>query len=186
MKGVHFNMVIASSEKCNLVSREKDDFEWYWYWLNNGDWRNTDAPWEITHPNEKEEIRELFLKSIDEERNGIKSRVWIESNNTRIGSLNAYGFKKETKSIKIGIGIYESQYRGLGIAQSALKLWMKYFFENLDITRLELETYDFNKPMIRVAEKIGLKLDKVEMNIREWNDLMVDKYYFSINKNEYK
>lgn len=83
-KGVLFNMVIASSEKCNLVSREKDDFEWYW--LNNGDWRNTDAPWEITLPSEKEEIRELFLKSIDDERNGIKSRVWVESNNTRIST----------------------------------------------------------------------------------------------------
>jgi len=178
-------MVIAKSEKCSLVSRQLEDFDWFWYWLNNGDWRDTDAPWEITLPEEKENIKNAFIKGIIKENFGIKTRVWIVTNEMKIGSLNAYGFNKEKKSVKIGIGIYKPEYRGLRIAQSALNLWIKYYFENFDITRIELETYNFNIPMIKTAEKIGFILGKIQNNIREWNNNKIDKYYYYMEK-EYK
>ncbi|PIQ23442.1 hypothetical protein COW36_09365 [bacterium (Candidatus Blackallbacteria) CG17_big_fil_post_rev_8_21_14_2_50_48_46] len=175
-------MIIANSDICKIVTRQKNDFEWYWYWLNNGDWRTTDAPWEITSPNEKEEIKTVFNKGIDNEITGLRTRVWIESNNLRIGSLNCYGLNIEKKSVKIGIGIYEPEYRGLGIAKTAIKLWVKYIFENFDILRIELETYDFNISMIKVAEKTGFKLEKIENNFIEWKDNKIDKYFFYINR----
>lgn len=175
-------MIIANSDKCKLIARKIDDFDWYWFWLNNGDWRNTDAPWEITLPTEKEEIKNAFIKAINKENEGMKTRVWIVSNKIKIGSLNSYGFNKEKKSVKIGIGIYEPEYRGLGIAQSALKLWIKYYFENYDILRIELDTYSFNIPMIKTAEKTGFKLDKIENNVREWNNNKVHKYFYYLKK----
>lgn len=173
-------MIIAKSDKCELITRKIEDFDWYWYWLNNGDWRNTDTPWEITLPTEKEEIKNAFERGINRENEGMKTRVWIAANNKKIGSLNSYGIKKEKNSIKIGIGIYESKYRGLGIAQSALKLWINYYFENFDISRIELDTYSFNIPMIKTAEKIGFKLEKIEKNIREWKNNKIDKYFYYI------
>ena len=54
----------------------------------------------------------------------------------------------------------------------------------MDLLRIELDTYDFNKPMLRTAEKIGLKLEKIEKNIREWNNNKIDKHRFYIKKDE--
>jgi len=94
-------MVIAEGVLCRLLTRTKDDWYWYWYWywLNNGDWRNTDAPWEVILQDDEDSMKAAFYKGVEREESSIKTRVWIESNNKRIGSLNCYAFNKTEKHL---------------------------------------------------------------------------------------
>lgn len=56
---------------------------------------------------------------------------------------------------EIGIDIPEDEYGGKGIGQEVLTLWIEYLFNKRSFTRLGFETWQGNKGMIRLGEKLG-------------------------------
>ena len=160
-------MTIVGS-KCVLKTRTVSDFEWFWFWQNNGEWRNFDAPWEYQNIGSKEKIFEKYIKRVGKENLGGFNRLWIAVNDKKIGSVSAYN-DINGNSIKIGIGIYDDKYQNKGIGTEALNLWMYYLFSK-KYHKLGLDTYTFNERMIKVAEGTGFKLEGTEREIRKWNN----------------
>jgi RimJ/RimL family protein N-acetyltransferase len=85
-----------------------------------------------------------------------------------------------------GILIGEKEEWSKGYGTEAMRLLIKYAFEELGLHRLELMTFTFNKRGLRVWEKCGFKKEgimrKARLSDGEWHDLI----FFSLLEDEYE
>jgi RimJ/RimL family protein N-acetyltransferase len=85
-----------------------------------------------------------------------------------------------------GILIGEKEEWSKGYGTEAMRLLIKYAFEDLGLHRLELMTFDFNRRGMRVWEKCGFKKEgimrKARLSDGEWHDLI----FFSLLEDEYE
>jgi len=76
-----------------------------------------------------------------------------------IGSVGADNFRiGKTHRVEIGYWLARA-YRGQGLGSDALGVFVRYAFNNLEVTRLTAHTLDFNVASARILEKNGFKLE---------------------------
>jgi len=179
--------IIVSSELLILRDARESDIDSYVKWMNEGEWKEYDAPWEkgiMDLPNE--EIKVRFLQLYLSEREEPRRRVIIaDKNDEPIGWINRYYKDKYEDTWLIGIDICEDEYLGKGYGTECLKLWIDYLFANSQIENLGLKTYSFNDRMIRVAEKLGLEKRETESNFVEWKEMELDRVFYSIDRDKW-
>lgn len=79
-----------------------------------------------------------------------------------VGLVTLAWESKETHWPLAGVVIYDDTFWGRGVGFEALGLWTDYLFENLpDIVRMDLRTWSGNVGMMRLAEKLGYRLEAV-------------------------
>ncbi len=95
-----------------------------------------------------------------------------------IGQVSWYWKSKETKWMEIGIIIFNENYWSKGIGFIALKMWIdKLFSERDDIVRLGLTTWSGNTGMVKLSEKLGLKLEAKYRKAR----IVAGEYFDSVS-----
>jgi RimJ/RimL family protein N-acetyltransferase len=62
-----------------------------------------------------------------------------------------------SRSAILGIGIYDPSKWGKGYGQESLNLILGFAFQNLNLNRVELDTFDFNKRAQECYQKVGFK-----------------------------
>jgi len=65
----------------------------------------------------------------------------------------------------VGIGLGERDYWGKGYGSDAMRLILRYAFQELNLARVSLEAFAHNTRAIRSYEKTGFKLEGVQ---RQW------------------
>ncbi len=141
---------------------------------------------EFNGPYFEKQTEEELMQEIENLRNDIAQGVskdhilMIADSNTDelIGQVSWYWKSKETKWMEIGIIIFNENYWNKGIGFTALKMWIdKLFSERDDIVRLGLTTWSGNTGMVKLSEKLGLKL---EANYRKAR-IVAGDYYDSVS-----
>jgi len=176
--------VIISSESVILRDAKESDLDNYVKWMNEGEWKEFDAPWEkrITDLPE-EEIKVRFIELYLSEREEPRRRVIIaDKNDVPIGWMNRYNKDKYENTWLVGIDICEDGYLGKGYGTECLRLWMDYLFNNSNKENIGLKTYSFNDRMMRVAEKLGLEQRGIEPDIIEWKGERLDRLFYSMDR----
>ena len=79
------------------------------------------------------------------------------------------------KNIEIGYFIGEP-YWGKGIATEACKLICKYVEEQMDVVRIEANTFQHNKASMRVLQKNGFYLEAIRQKAIIKNNVLLDEY----------
>lgn len=109
------------------------------------------------------------------------SNKWViadKINNTLIGEVSWYWKSQETSWMEIGIVIFNEDYWGKGIGYEALQLWIDAVFEmHPQLIRIGLTTWSGNERMMKLSEKLGMKLEACYRNAR----IVDGKYYDSIS-----
>jgi RimJ/RimL family protein N-acetyltransferase len=72
-----------------------------------------------------------------------------------IGNCGLHRPDWRNRSALFGIGIGDKAYWGRGYGTDATRVLMGYAFGELNLNRVELEVYDFNKRAFRSYEKVG-------------------------------
>lgn len=103
---------------------------------------------------EKEWLENLY-RSQDEVVMGIV----IKDGDILIGNCGLHQIDWVSRSAIFGIIIGEKEYQDKGYGTEAVLLMLKYAFEILNLNRVELTVYDFNKRAIRCYEKAGFILE---------------------------
>jgi RimJ/RimL family protein N-acetyltransferase len=168
--------IIASNIK--LRDWISDDIEVYKYWLEpQHEWHNLDGPYyKITLLQADQTIIELSRLIHNNSFPEPRTRLVIADNksNTLIGIVSSYWQSKETNWLSAGISIYDPAYWGKGVGYEALQIWITYLFSSYPkIVRLDFRTWSGNKGMMKLAEKLGFKLEACFRNAR-----IVDEKYF--------
>ncbi|MGV2619816.1 UNVERIFIED_CONTAM: GNAT family protein [Halobacillus marinus] len=155
------------------------------------EWKKWDAPYYPLEPHTLESYRSHEHARKARLKNGEPdSRLIIEVEGRIIGTVTYYWEHKPSLWLEVGIGIYDPDYWNGGYGSEALELWIDHLFRHLPLARVGLTTWSRNERMMRVGEKLGMKVegrmrkcriyegayyDSIRMGIlrEEWNRRMV-------------
>ena len=82
----------------------------------------------------------------------------------------------------MGIIIGNKNYWGKGIATEAIKVAVNFAFNKMGLEELNLGVISENKPAIRVYEKVGFKIDKINKNVLKHEKRLYDQVMMKIKK----
>jgi len=125
--------------------------------------------------NDEEEFIKRTWKQ-RQERSAFTFAIETIADNKLIGGTGIFEIDWTSRSAVTGISIYNPEYWGKGYGQESMNLILGFAFRNLNLNRVELETFDFNKRAQRCYLKVGFK----EVGRRRKAKFIDDKYHDDI------
>lgn len=168
-------------QRDNVLLRDwrYEDLPHYEQWLQPGhQWQESDGPYEaaMTPVEIDEEIERISMVIESGDPPRPRRRLVIarpqSANNgesgepsTMLGTVSAYWEQQASRSLNIGICVFDPANWRQGIGYTALGLWTEYLFDELpEIVRLGMRTWSGNAGMVRLAQKLGFQ---EEMRLRQ-------------------
>jgi RimJ/RimL family protein N-acetyltransferase len=171
----------------NLRTTEWVDLDDYKRW-NNPKLKafQLDGPWYKEEEGLKTVIiwREKWLKG-----EGSPPYPFLEietKKEVHIGWVVLYYSQTDPHAPEFGVSIYEDEYWGKGIGTEATYLWVDYLFNTYNFTRLGFCTWQGNKEMIRIGEKLGFIEEARIRKSCEVNGIFYDKMRMGILRSEWE
>lgn len=161
------------------------DSEIYLKWMQEGEWREFDAPWERKDLDEgkiKNRFKQLYLGEKTEPR---KRAIICLPERKPIGWVNRYFEEEKDEKFFLGIDICEDDHLNRGVGTEALSLWIDYLFDNSEVRRLRLNTYSFNDRMKRVAEKLDFMKENTDKKAVCWQGKWIDRERYVLPRREW-
>lgn len=86
--------------------------------------------------------------------------IALRDTDTLLGIVTRAWESRETNWPLVGIAIFDPSWWGRGVGYQSLGLWGDYLFREMpEIVRLDLRTWSGNVGMMRLAEKLGYRLE---------------------------
>lgn len=144
------------------------------------EWKKWDAPYYPHTSKTYEEFSQTSDSWVDQ------PDLWaIESNEHFIGVVTCYWEHEPSRWLEMGIILYESNNWGKGIGTRALSMWTDHLFNTLPLVRVGLTTWSGNERMIRVGEKLGMKMEARVRKVRLYNDHYYDSIKMGLLREEW-
>lgn len=145
------------------------------------EWKKWDAPYFPYEP----KTLERFLEKKDQLVN--QEDMWgIYADNELVGSLCYYWEHEESLWLEMGVVIYDPQYWSGGIGTKALRMWIGYLFQELPLVRVGYTTWSGNERMIKVGEKLGMKMEARLRKCRYYNGVYYDSIRMGLLREEWE
>lgn len=182
--------LILIGEKVNLRPPVMADLSLlysYIYGSTHSEWRQFDAPYFPLEIITESQFAEKMQKHITlKDAQDVAQVLVIEADNKVIGEVSFYWEEKATRWLEMGIDIYDTQYWNGGYGTEALRLWISYLFEHLDIARVGLTTWSGNPRMIRCAEKLGMQMEGQMRKCRYYKGVYYDSIRMGLLREEWE
>ncbi|HBE73110.1 MAG TPA: hypothetical protein DDW31_03325 [candidate division Zixibacteria bacterium] len=179
-------LVLVRGKAVALRKRTVADIQMFLKWRRlNCQASQFDAPWE--EPESDDEYAAKAVLAIEKEAAGPVNRaIIVDAEGLPIGSVNCYGDKGCQESRLVGISIYEDSRLNKGLGSEALGIWLRHLFQTRKLHRVGLVTWSFNVRMIRVAGKLGFKLEGREREVRFWDGQWLDRLHYGMLETEWR
>jgi RimJ/RimL family protein N-acetyltransferase len=159
-----------------------------------GDYERWNTPdlkaWEFDAPylgGSLDKVIEGRRKWLAGERKPPYSRLEIETTDHRhVGSVSIYGKSGDLHMTEAGIDIVEDELWNQGLGTEAFGLWVDYVFTAHNLARLGAATWSGNPRMVRVAEKLGFKVEGRIRNGCEVKGRFYDRIKLGILRSEWE
>ncbi len=145
------------------------------------EWKKWDAPYFEHKPIPYQEYIDSKEKMINQE-----DRWAIEVNGEVIGTINYYWEHQPSLWLEMGIGIYHPSYWNGGYGTKALRLWITHLFQTMPLVRVGYTTWSGNERMIKVGEKLGMKMEARLRKCRYYNGEYYDSIRMGILREEWE
>lgn len=107
-----------------------------------------------------EEVEALYDKRVVKERKTENIfAIYIAETNTHIGNCDYRDVNPIAGSAEVGISIGVEGERGKGYGTEALQALVQFLFEDLNLQRVQLDTWSGNDAAIRTYQKCGFKIE---------------------------
>ncbi len=103
-----------------------------------------------------------------------------------IGNLGLHDFDQRNRQAELGIMIGEHDYWGNGYGSAAMRLLLEFGFGELNLHRIHLRCFAFNKRALRAYEKLGFKLDGIARQSAYLDGEYHDDHLMSLLKPEWE
>lgn len=77
-----------------------------------------------------------------------------------IGVIGLTNIKQTNGSADLSVIVGDEKDRDKGLGTEAIRVLLRYAFEDLGLERVNLSVFDFNEPAIRAYEKLGFKRER--------------------------
>lgn len=145
------------------------------------EWKKWDAPYFPHQSMPYEQFIQSSTKLVG------KDDFWVITVNQIVCGIVSYYFEdKQSKWLELGIVIHEAHNWGNGIGTKSLKLWVEHIFNTLPTVRVGLTTWSGNERMIRVGEKLGMKMEARIRKVRYYEGNYYDSIRMGILREEWE
>jgi len=156
------NRQLFKGEKVKLVPLDLEKEMKYWEeWDLDSEYQRllNDAP--------AVPVSGSLAKEHFEENNGSGALFMVHTvaDERVIGFIELAGFDWAARSGWVGIGIGDPDYRGKGYGTEAMQLVLDYAFRGLNLNRVSLNVFAFNKRAIRSYEKCGFRYEGTQREV---------------------
>lgn len=127
--------------------------------------------------------REWYENSLG---SGANLMIHTAEDDRVIGVIELDGFDWEARSAWVGIGIGDPEYRGRGYGTEAMQLILDYAFRCLNLNRVNLNVFAFNKRAIRSYEKCGFRYEGTQREVLFKEDQRWDIIDMGILRSEWE
>jgi RimJ/RimL family protein N-acetyltransferase len=174
-------VVFLEGERVYLRPPEMADIEPFRRWLSDPAVRiNLKMFAPITEKTERE-----FVENAGCSPNDFVFAIVRKEDDRLIGATGLHRTRWKDRATSFGIFIGDSERRGAGYGTEATRLVLRYAFETLNLNRVELGVYDFNKAAIRVYEKLGFVREGSQREHSFVEGRYVDHHAYSMLASEY-
>jgi RimJ/RimL family protein N-acetyltransferase len=127
-----------------------------------------------------------FLDMILEGKSDLKGFVIADGKTEDyIGQIDLVRIDWKNRVAEMAIVVGAAENRGRGIGSEAIRLLQEFFFNELNLNRLQLHAYDYNEPAIRCYRKCGFSEEGRKRESFFYKGRYRDTILMSILKREY-
>lgn len=168
-------------EKVRLRAIERSDIPMFVRWFNDPELLRYLSMYVPMSQASEEQWFERVLK--DETQHIF---VIEAADGTAIGNLGLFSIDWKNRSAGLGIGIGEKECWGQGYGSDALRTLLRLAFGEMNLNRVYLHVYDFNKRAIRCYEKIGFQHEGRLRQAQYTGGRYVDELIMGILRSEWE
>lgn len=121
-----------------------------------------------------------WIHGLKKDKNNLTFAIDTK-NGIHIGSINLYLVKLDNNAI-FDIFIGDKNYWDKGYGTNASKVIIDYGFRKLNLHKIFLDVYEYNKRAIRLYKKLGFKIEGAQRENILYNGKFYDKILMGILK----
>lgn len=175
---------LLKGEKVRLTAINENDAATIAKWYSDADFlRYFDKV--PAYPKSEQALRE-WIRKVQSSDNCFSFAIRPKDRDEIIGYIELSDIQWWNGVGTLGIGIGTSDQRGNGYGSEALKLVLDFAFNEINLHRVQLNTFSYNKSAILLYEKIGFKREGVYREFINRDGQRWDMYLYGILKNEWK
>ena len=183
MKG---KAVFLEGKKVYLRPLDMDDLETFYVWFNNPDLRQyLLLPYPITKLGEKE-----FLEKMMKGDDNVVLSIIVKKGDKLIGNIGLHNLNapanKISRKAMLGIALGDLEEASKGYGTEAIRLMLEYGFSTLNLHRIELFVFGFNKRALKAYKNLGFVEEGVKRESVYINGKYEDTMLMGILKREWK
>ncbi len=145
--------------KIRLRAPTMDDLDGY---FAHQDGRNSESQRSgdrVHFPVSREQRRERLEGFAKQNPMGAEYFLIMEDREGRaVGNINTHSIDRFAGTFAFGIGVLP-EHRGKGFASEAIRLLLRYFFNELGFQKCNTSVYAFNPDSVRLHERFGFMLE---------------------------
>ncbi|MBZ0300036.1 MAG: GNAT family N-acetyltransferase [Anaerolineae bacterium] len=148
---------VFQGAQVRLRAVEVADWEVHYDWnFDSDNGRFTDEVW---FPSSREQVRAWAEREAQSEGQGDAFCFQIERlDGTLVGTINTHGCNPRCGTFRYGLAI-RPEHRRQGYASEAIRLVLRYYFDERRYQKVNAEVYSFNEPSMRLHERLGFTLE---------------------------
>ena len=149
---------MLEGKRVRLRSFELSDLDQIMKYWNNIELRNLVGSTDrgpASRSEEEEFIRRTWKTR--QERSAFQFAIETIADSELIGGVGLFEINWTSRSTTVGISIYNPENWGKGYGKESMNLILDFAFQNLNLNRVELRTFAFNKRAQKCYLKIGFK-----------------------------
>lgn len=115
---------------------------------------------------------QTWFENISTDNSRIDLIICLQENNQPVGEMAMLDIDHQNRHAIVRISLFDREFWGNGYGTEAMALLLNFGFEILNLHRVGLDVYSFNKRAIKSYEKLGFKREGI---IRD--ELFYDREY---------
>lgn len=135
-----------------------------------------------------DKYKEWFEKDLVEQQKNDELFFLIRTleEDLTIGLIGLDGIQWVHGDAWVGIGLGEREYWGKGYGTDAMRILLRYAFEELNLHRLSLSVFEYNSRAIRSYEKAGFVIEGRARQFLNRDGRRYDMIFMGILRHEWK
>lgn len=178
------NFLTLSGEQIYLEKLDKQDLDEYWEAIRNSS-IETDIFTGTQQKFNKTDI-ERYLDAIAEDRDRIDFLIRQKGSDKLAGEVVLNDIERLGRSGSLRVAVFDKEDFGKGYGSEAILLAIGYGFGMLNLHRIELEVFEYNKRAQHVYEKIGFIREGVRRDGCFYHNRYYDMVTMSILEEDFK